>query len=117
MVADIGEGADRDNLPCGAGAPAAHAPDDGVRREISMSSVRVASGTVASAACLTIGASVPSISSRIAERAGFERICPSASTSVSAGTRCLVWRALWPVRPHVRVVAELPPAPGSCGSG
>jgi hypothetical protein len=50
-----------------------------------MSSVRVASGTVASAACLTIGASVPSISSRIAERAGFERICPSASTSVSAG--------------------------------
>src|SRR4051812_14009258 len=49
-----------------------------------MSTVRVGSGTWASSACRTIGASVPSTSSRTAERAGSARRGSSASASVAA---------------------------------
>src|SRR5918998_6818600 len=49
-----------------------------------MSWVRVGSGTDASSAWRTIGASVPSMSSRIAARAGSARRGWSASTSVVA---------------------------------
>src|SRR3954452_15809824 len=45
---------------------------------------RVTSGTWASSAWRTIGASVPSTSSRIAERAGSARMTSSASVSVRA---------------------------------
>src|ERR1700722_16753133 len=50
------------------------------RLAISISRVRVASGTCASVACRTIGASVPSMSSSTAEREGSERSGSSAST-------------------------------------
>src|SRR3954454_24673 len=57
------------------------------RLAISISGVRVGSGTCASAACLTIGASVPSTSSRTAARAGSARSGSSASASVVAAER------------------------------
>src|SRR3954447_13405173 len=49
-----------------------------------MSTVRVGSGTWASSACRTIGASVPSTSSRTADRIGSARRGSSASASVAA---------------------------------
>src|SRR3954454_888715 len=54
------------------------------RLETSMSIERVTSGTCASSARRTIGASVPSTSSRIAEREGSARTASSASASVRA---------------------------------
>src|ERR1044072_6432884 len=50
-----------------------------------MSCARVGSGTCASSAWRTIGASVPSMSSRIPARAGSARSGASASASVAAG--------------------------------
>src|SRR3954454_12260579 len=55
------------------------------RLETSMSIERVTSGTCASSAWRTIGASVPSTSSRIAEREGSARTSCSASARARAG--------------------------------
>ncbi len=59
-----------------------------------ISSARVGSGTCASSAWRTIGASVPSTSSRIADREGSLRKGSSACSVVSAWDTSPVWRAV-----------------------
>src|SRR6476619_7466748 len=59
-----------------------------------MSCTRVGSGTCASSAWRTIGASVPSTSSRTAERLGSSRIGASTSASVAADGTDVVCRSV-----------------------
>src|SRR5436190_12086075 len=77
-----------------------------------MSGTRVGSGTCASSAWRTIGASTPSTSSRIALRAGSARRGSMCSASVAAADTDLVCRRICAAEYRLTLRVQAPPQRG-----